>query len=103
MDAPSVLLLNNNYFQPYEEDWWLEEGWGVFPAEERVVKAGTWMSMMTLSPYRLQLRDDGVPWWLSDAESTCQLRRHAFDPWSGKIPPASEQLSLWATTIETVL
>ena len=32
-------------------------------------------------------------WWLSGKESTYQCRRHRFDPWSGKIPPAGEQLS----------
>ena len=26
------------------------------------------------------------PWWLIGKESTCQCRRHGFDPWSGKIP-----------------
>ena len=28
----------------------------------------------------------GLPWWLNGKESTCQYRRHRFDPWSGKIP-----------------
>ena len=28
---------------------------------------------------------------------------HRFDPWSGKIPHAVEQLSPYVTTIETVL
>ena len=28
---------------------------------------------------------------------------HGFDPWSGKIPHAAEQLSLCATTAEPVL
>ena len=36
----------------------------------------------------------GLPLWLSGKESTCQCRRHRFDPWSGKIPRATEQLSL---------
>ena len=36
-------------------------------------------------------------------ESACQCRRHRFDPWSGKISYAAEQLSLWVTTIELVL
>ena len=27
---------------------------------------------------------------------------HGFDPWSGKIPHATEQLSLWATTSKPV-
>ena len=42
----------------------------------------------------------GFPWWLSGKESTYQCRRHGFDPWSGKIPHAEEQLSPWATTSE---
>ena len=25
-------------------------------------------------------------WWLSDKESTCQCKRHRFNPWIGKIP-----------------
>ena len=28
----------------------------------------------------------GLPWWLSGKESTCQCRRHGFDPWIEKIP-----------------
>ena len=35
-------------------------------------------------------------------KSACQCRRHGFDPWSGKIPQAAEQLSLCATTTEPV-
>ena len=46
----------------------------------------------------LKNRSPGLPWWLSGEESTCQCRRHRFDPWSGKIPHAAEQLSPCATT-----
>ena len=35
----------------------------------------------------------GLPWWLSGKEFACQPRRLGFDPWSGKIPHASELLS----------
>ena len=35
-----------------------------------------------------------LPWWLSGKESTCQCRAHGFNPWSRKIPQASEQLLL---------
>ena len=28
----------------------------------------------------------GLPWWLSGKESTCQCRRHRFNPWVRKIP-----------------
>ena len=43
----------------------------------------------------------GLPWWFSGKESTCQHRRHGFNPWSGKIPHAKEELS--TITIEPVL
>ena len=40
---------------------------------------------------------EGLPWWLSSKESTCQCSRHRFDPWGWKIPHATMQLSLcWA-------
>ena len=42
----------------------------------------------------------GLPWWRSSWESACQCRGHGFEPWSGKIPHAAEQLGPWATTTE---
>ena len=45
----------------------------------------------------------GLPYWLSDKESTCQCRRRGFDPLSRKIPHAAEQLSPYATTIGPVV
>ena len=36
---------------------------------------------------------EGLPWCLSGKESTCQCRRHRFNPWSRNIPHASEQLT----------
>ena len=42
----------------------------------------------------------GLPWWLSGWGSACQCRGHGFEPWSGKIPHAAEQLGPWATTTE---
>ena len=44
----------------------------------------------------------GLPWWLSGKESACQCRRHRFDPQSGKILHAMQQLSL-CKTIDPVL
>ena len=32
------------------------------------------------------LPSQGLPWWLSDEESTCQCRRHGFNLWIRKIP-----------------
>ena len=42
----------------------------------------------------------GLPWWHSGWESACQCRGHGFEPWSGKIPHAAEQLGPWATITE---
>ena len=40
-------------------------------------------------------------WWYSGEESAYQCRRRRFDPWSGKIPHAAEQLSLCSTATES--
>ena len=52
------------------------------------------------SPLILYKRNLGLPWWRSRWESACQCRGHGFEPWSGKIPHAAEQLGPWATTTE---
>ena len=39
-------------------------------------------------------KSEGLPWWRSGWESACQCRGHGFEPWSGRIPHAAEQLSL---------
>ena len=44
--------------------------------------------------YRLLQDTEGVPWWRSGWESACQCGGHGFEPWSGKIPHAAEQLGL---------
>ena len=48
----------------------------------------------------LQELSVGLPWWRSGWESACQCRGHRFEPWSGKIPHAVEQLGPWATITE---
>ena len=42
----------------------------------------------------------GLPWWRSGWESACQCRGRGFEPWSGTIPHATEQLGPWATITE---
>ena len=42
----------------------------------------------------------GLPWQSSGWKSICQCRRHGLDPWSGKTPHVTAQLSLYATTTE---
>ena len=49
---------------------------------------------------RLKITHLGLPWWRSGWESACQCRGHKFEPWSGKIPHAAEQLGPWATIAE---
>ena len=44
----------------------------------------------------------GLPWWRSGWESACRCRGHGFEPWSGRIPHATEQLGPWATITEPV-
>ena len=45
----------------------------------------------------------GFPSWYSGQELACQCRGWGFNPWSGKIPRAVEQLSPGATTTEPAL
>ena len=52
------------------------------------------------TPMHDQDRNTGLPWWRSGWESACQCRGHGFEPWSGRIPHAAEQLGPWATTTE---
>ena len=42
----------------------------------------------------------GLRWWSSGWESACQSWGHGFNPWSGRIPHATEQLSLYPTTCQ---
>ena len=42
----------------------------------------------------------GLPWWHSGWESACQCGGNGFEPWSGRIPHAAEQLGPWATITE---
>ena len=44
----------------------------------------------------------GFPWWPSGKASTSQCRKYGFNPWSGKIPRAVEQLGSCATATEPV-
>ena len=45
----------------------------------------------------------GLRWWLTGEGSTCRCKRHRSDPWSERIPRATEQLSLRTVTVEPVL
>ena len=41
----------------------------------------------------------GFSWWSSGEEPSCQCRGHGFNPWSGKIPHATRQLSPHASEL----
>ena len=58
------------------------------------------MTWITVSAFTLKIHIQGLPWWRSGWESACRCRGHGFEPWSGKIPHAAEQLVPWATTTE---
>ena len=55
---------------------------------------------ITITPRGLKIIKPGLPWWRSGWESACQRRGHGFEPWSGRIPHAAEQLGPWATITE---
>ena len=64
----------------------------------------TWKEELHVCHFKSKTKN-GLPWWLSDKESSCQCRRHGFNPWSRKIPHAMEQLrplyhNFWACALE---
>ena len=83
----------------------LETAW-----ERSLVRKGNSLSCSMHSPrctiasrsycHYLKISNWGLPWWRSGWESACQCRGHGFEPWSGKISHAMEQLGPWATTTE---
>ena len=61
----------------------------------------TYYKNLILTFYYIKKETDwGLPWWRSGWASACQCRGHGFEPWSGKIPHAAEQLGPWATMTE---
>ena len=40
----------------------------------------------TILTFQTSEQRPGLRWWCSGKESTCQSRKHGFDPWVGKIP-----------------
>ena len=45
-----------------------------------------WSGLCDEVTFRLRSEDQGLPWWLSGKEPSCQCRRCGFDPWVRKIP-----------------
>ena len=44
------------------------------------------MPAKVIEKIRRSYRCQGLPWWLSDEEPTCQGRGHGFNPWVRKTP-----------------
>ena len=53
--------------------------------------------------WKKKVRERGFPGSSVVKEFTCQCGRHRFNPWSGKILHALEQLNLCTTMAEPVL
>ena len=56
-----------------------------------IISAGNWTK--ALGRQNQDSFKVGLPWWLSDKESTCQCRRWGFDPWIRKWQPTLVFLS----------
>ena len=74
---------------------WCQKWHSSYSDGASTVQSGTIWALKNKSP--------GLPWWRSGWESACQCRGHGFEPWSGRIPHAVEQLRPWATITEPVL
>ena len=97
-----ICFLQETYFRPRDTYRLKVRGWKkIFHANGNRKKAG----VAILISDNIDFKDyyKGLPWWCSSWESTCQCRGHGFEPWSGKIPHAMEQLGSCATTAEPVL
>ena len=69
-----------------------------------ILSTWTWhLSSLPKPKGAFKCQKSELPWWLSGKGSGWHYRRHGFNPWSGKIPCATEQRSLCTTAIEPVL
>ena len=88
------------------------QGWGVhrplvlyyctrkLKVGREIGKAEVSLCSLALSP-KHRICTLRLPCWLRSEESTCQCRKHRFDPWPKKIPHATKQLRPCATTTES--
>ena len=73
------------------------------PLQKHKTYCNKCLSLSNLKLPSLKNIVQGLPWWHSGWESACQCRGHVFEPWSEKTLHAAEQLSLCATTTQSVL
>ena len=77
--------------------------WGCRP---RVSRAHSLLVNLKQKGKNLKYGKKGLSWWLSGEEFACQCRKHAFDPWSLKIPGSWWDLldpmhhNYWACALE---
>ena len=71
---------------------------------KKLIRALKQTQLVSSCPYENQKQAKFVfPWWYRGEESACQCRGHRFDPCSGRIPPASEQLSPSTTATKNLV
>ena len=111
---PSVLVKSGESYLDAWRCWWAREAVGRPPfawlgckndhahwnhAQSHNIKEESMIVLWLFKVFVKIFKTLGLPWWRSGYESACQCRGHKFEPWSGKIPRAAEQLSLsnyWA-------
>ena len=70
----------------------------VSPLHSKIIPS--WLHVSSHFSHLFNKQYLGPPWWRSGWESACRCRGHGFEPWSGRIPHAAEQLRPWATITE---
>ena len=105
--ADSLSLLQGDLPDPGIELWSLALQVGSLPAElpgkPTTLPIPLPKNCREQKEKQIKIPITGASLWLSGQVSACQCKRHRFNPGSGKIPHASELLSLCTTTIESVL
>ena len=96
--AGDSLLSTGLYWWPYGPDqWWV---WPAGSAESHL-RGKEACDLNENNSFKIT--EQGLPWWRSGWESTCQCRGCGFKPWSRRIPHAVERLGPCATAAELVL
>ena len=91
-----VLALYKVFHQPHERELFSSESLRHIQTHMYIYLSV--FKATVICPFKSKIL--GLPWWRSGWESASQCREHGFEPWSGKIPHAAEQLGPWATTTE---
>ena len=88
---PYICCLQETHFRPRDTYRLKVRGWKkIFHANGNQKKAE--VAILISDKIDFKIKNVGLPWWRSGLESACQCRGHGFEPWSGKIPHATEQL-----------